>query len=302
MTSSSAMARVFHAIFVALLLERTSGLHSRRIGCRVGDARCQTVPNVIYTTYPHGVDGSIWRRNVQTFASGLKVAMYSDVQMGESVCEIDTMLVEVGIMGAKEAFANLRPGAYKADLWRYMILWAYGGVYLDESVRLTANISNWVDFTSARLMLVEDLGGIGYWNAMMAAPPRHTGVEFAIRQSILNIQWHFYGQTSLDVTGPHMLFVALAQLPDLETLIDVSWRLHAEDNCGDPCEVHVIRKDPQVEAVVVTLAEKTSDDRRVFAGPEHYPQLWNTRCVYCDDIGTSCDVAKPCVPLPEDCA
>jgi mannosyltransferase OCH1-like enzyme len=34
-----------------------------------------------------------------------------------------------------EAYDSLVPGAYKADLWRYCILYKYGGIYLDIKLR-----------------------------------------------------------------------------------------------------------------------------------------------------------------------
>jgi mannosyltransferase OCH1-like enzyme len=43
------------------------------------------------------------------------------------------------------AFDKLKPGAYKADLWRYCVLYIHGGIYLDinfrEKIRKRQNIS-----------------------------------------------------------------------------------------------------------------------------------------------------------------
>mmetsp|Transcript_2058 Transcript_2058/g.6241 ORF Transcript_2058/g.6241 Transcript_2058/m.6241 type:complete len:357 (+) Transcript_2058:233-1303(+) len=40
------------------------------------------------------------------------------------------------VEGIYEAFEMLRPWAYRADLWRYCILWACGGVYVDSKLAL----------------------------------------------------------------------------------------------------------------------------------------------------------------------
>ena len=37
------------------------------------------------------------------------------------------------------AFDKLRPGAYKADLWRYCVLYIHGGIYLDIKFRSLNN-------------------------------------------------------------------------------------------------------------------------------------------------------------------
>merc|ERR1712060_125602 len=50
-----------------------------------------------------------------------------------------------GVDGAFQAYKNLRPYAYRSDLWRYMALWDHGGIYLDAKVLLNAPLSTWVD-------------------------------------------------------------------------------------------------------------------------------------------------------------
>ena len=52
-------------------------------------------------------------------------------------------LAAAGVPGAAKAFETLRPGAFKADLWRYAILWGCGGIYVDSKMRL---VSDWADF------------------------------------------------------------------------------------------------------------------------------------------------------------
>jgi mannosyltransferase OCH1-like enzyme len=50
------------------------------------------------------------------------------------VIEISSDLELLGIPGAYEAFKMLRPRAYRSDLWRWMILWKYGGIYIDLKI------------------------------------------------------------------------------------------------------------------------------------------------------------------------
>ena len=63
--------------------------------------------------------------------------MKGDEQIEESVKMISQEMEEVGIHGAYDAFKMLRPKAYRADLWRWMALWHYGGLYMDAKMGFT---------------------------------------------------------------------------------------------------------------------------------------------------------------------
>lgn len=45
----------------------------------------------------------------------------------------------------KEAYDDLIPGAFKADLFRYCVLFIYGGVYADIDVMLTSKLEVAID-------------------------------------------------------------------------------------------------------------------------------------------------------------
>jgi hypothetical protein len=68
--------------------------------------------------------------------SGLEIHFYNDQAMVDSAKRIDAELQQINIVGALDAFLMLRPWAFRTDLWRYMILWSEGGVYVDHKVRL----------------------------------------------------------------------------------------------------------------------------------------------------------------------
>ena len=110
------------------------------------------------------------------------------------------------VTNAFQAFTNLRPGDQRADLWRYMVLWDEGGVYLDMHIRLLQPLSSWINFDSDDLVLVKDLGYESYWNALMAASPKDVRLELLIKEVVRRIKDHEYGKSTLDVTGPQVLY------------------------------------------------------------------------------------------------
>ena len=101
------------------------------------------------------------------------------------------------------AFDSLIPGAYKADLWRYCILYKNGGVYLDikyESVN---------GFKFINLMEKEhgvlDMDKNGIYYSLMVCKPNNKILLKAINKVVENVKNKFYGSSCLHPTGPIML-------------------------------------------------------------------------------------------------
>ena len=108
------------------------------------------------------------------------------------------------------AYDSLIPGAYKADLWRYCILYKHGGVYLD------IKYCNFGDFKLIELMDQEhfvydstayengkEVGGI--YNAFMIAYPGNMKLKNAIDNIVKNVKTKYYGKSDLAPTGPILL-------------------------------------------------------------------------------------------------
>ena len=107
-----------------------------------------------------------------------------------------------------EAYDKLKPGAYKADLWRYCILYQYGGAYLDIKFKCKS------DFKLKSMMkgnfVVKDRpkyfkDGIGIYNAFMIFSKGHPFLLKAIQKTLDNVKNRKYGKSDLYVTGPGML-------------------------------------------------------------------------------------------------
>ena len=124
-------------------------------------------------------------RFAQHLPSDADIRYLTDSDMDHSAKKISQRLAEAGVVrDAYAAYNNLRPPAYRADLWRYMALWDEGGVYLDMNIRLLAPLATWVNFKNDTLVMVEDRPKGCYWTAMMAAAPRQRPLEELIREVV----------------------------------------------------------------------------------------------------------------------
>ena len=60
-----------------------------------------------------------------------------------------------------QAYDALIPAAFRADLWRYCVIFVNGGVYMDAKYRLTGPLDDWLHGNDGVFVLERDLPG--FW-------------------------------------------------------------------------------------------------------------------------------------------
>lgn len=101
------------------------------------------------------------------------------------------------------AFDKLVPGAYKADLWRYCVLYKNGGIYLDIKYTPINNF-RFIALTEKEHWVL-DMDNRGIYNALIVAKAGNPILLKAINQIVKHVSKKFYGNGPLEVTGPLML-------------------------------------------------------------------------------------------------
>lgn len=118
---------------------------------------------------------------------------------------------------AVRAFWRLRPGAFKADLFRYAYLFVHGGVYIDldcmpvAGVPLERLLESGADCVAAG----ERRGIPGVWQAFLACRPGVPALRAAVQRICLHTERRWYPETGaagedrwtgvLSITGPVLL-------------------------------------------------------------------------------------------------
>ena len=104
-----------------------------------------------------------------------------------------------------EAYENLVPTAYKADLFRACILYKIGGCYFDikqiNKVPLREIIDN-----NEEILLCEDAKPFAFYNAVMLCVPNNITIKKVINEIVLNTINKYYGTCALCPTGPCLLY------------------------------------------------------------------------------------------------
>jgi len=140
-----------------------------------------------------------------------------------------------------DAFDSLIPGAYKADLWRYCILYKKGGIYLDIKYRCeddfklielidkeyfvldriyvgnnnSINIKDEINMVNDKNYYKNNFKKIkinmwknkelGLYNALMVCKPNNPILLECINSIVENVKQKNYGYNNLYVTGPGLL-------------------------------------------------------------------------------------------------
>lgn len=103
-----------------------------------------------------------------------------------------------------EAYDLLIPKAFKSDLWRYCVLYHYGGIYGDLSQIILQKIDNAI--YKYDLVFVKDRPNCqlntNIQISFMASKPKNKFLKFVINQITLKILKKDKGQCRFDITGP----------------------------------------------------------------------------------------------------
>jgi len=231
-------------------------------GVRIGGY----IPPVLWRTFAHDhLDPLVYR----AAASGDAFGEVTTVLIEDSDPNIEVMLSKCG---ATYAFQMLIPGAYRADLIRYCVLWLYGGWYLDIAGRIAKPFTQ--RFAGAALVVTHDPDSTGWWNGFIGAEPRHPALQRAIRRITMNVRTCYYGDRDLAPTGP-MLWHAVAAPYNPVVL---NSHLHVDEDDTIDIDNHTIRNK--------FVGYKDAYRRMGYNkdGSDSYSQLWLNRRVYrnCD--------------------
>ena len=130
-----------------------------------------------------------------------------------------------------EAYCRILPGAYKADLWRYCVLYKYGGVYIDIDSICMNSIDKFlfhqlefvglVDFNRDSTLIVE--GSHNLANGFIASVPNCKILENCINIVVYQVENNIIPNSKLNFSGPGVLGRAVnvyLNLPEYNSFID----------------------------------------------------------------------------------
>ena len=130
-----------------------------------------------------------------------------------------------------DAYNNISPKAYKADLFRYCVLFIYGGVYSDVKIVPLQPISNIlsknIGFLSVKDRSLKGSEFDGYISqAFLCSKSKHPFFKRAIEMIVENSKNNYYGNDPLSPTGPNLLGKAINLCLDKHDCSEISLGKH----------------------------------------------------------------------------
>jgi mannosyltransferase OCH1-like enzyme len=112
------------------------------------------------------------------------------------------------------AYHHLRPLAFKADLLRYCLLWATGGVWVDDDLHFEVPLDSLIPHQSSYDLLapMDRFWNChsGTLNGFLAAVPRSPIFRCAMDAIVSNVRFRRYlyhgREMTLHITGPALLY------------------------------------------------------------------------------------------------
>lgn len=120
------------------------------------------------------------------------------------------------------AYNRLLPGAFRADMLRYALMYTYGGIWNDLTQDFFVPLASMVDHDKDKLVLVRDMthGNCsmhrGVQISFMACEPRLPIMKAIMMQVVANVEAESYGSCALALTGPVCASIVIAREDDIE--------------------------------------------------------------------------------------
>jgi hypothetical protein len=219
------------------------------------------IPLVIYQTYnnknlPSKMSENI--KNLQNNNPEFKYILYDDDDIKEFIKNNFNNDVLY-------AFNKLKPGAYKADLFRYCIMYINGGVYLDIKFNTINNFKFIYLMDKEHFVLDAKMWHTNsIYNGLLICLPKNTKMLDCINQIVKNVYNNYYGESTLSPTGPHLL----VKYFNSEELSNINMILYCYNNIQ-----YILYNN------LIILKEYT-EYRSEQISNLHYSNMWNNKNIY----------------------
>jgi hypothetical protein len=161
------------------------------------------------------------------------------------------------------AYDTFIPGAYKADLWRYCILYIYGGIYLDIKYHCVPPFKLIELTTREHYVRDREFCGIdGIYQGFLSCYPRNPILYRCIRKIVEYVDRMEYGKTCLFVgpqlVGSHFCNLELKQMDMSYTGLGIQ----------------------RGNKLIMKMYPEYRAELKQFASKKHYTELWMDRDMY----------------------
>jgi hypothetical protein len=171
------------------------------------------------------------------------------------------------------AYDKLIPGAFKADLWRYYILYKNGGIYINIKYKCVNNFKLIYIIDKEYHVLDRTCGWHeiqkGIYSGLLIFKKNNLLLLNLINNIIENVRSNFYGLNSLHPTGP-LLIGILYEKYYKEIKVDEFELKYSEDG------VNICLNNQRI----LEIYNEYRNDLVKYSNTKHYGELWIKKNIY----------------------
>ena len=235
------------------------------------------IPKHIYQTFKNRIVSKnmanvtkSWKVNNPTY----NYTFYTDIEQ-------DQFIVDNFGERVVNAYRSLIPKAYRADLWRYCILYIKGGIYSDINTICEYPIDILLN-SNPKFILIEDNNSIN--NVFIASIPQNPILLKIIQQVVENVEKKVYGENNQDITGSSVMAKTINHYLNRDIYSSFSNSISLKDGIID--NIMVLKHDIITNGIlydnkyIIKSTYLDYDDDKILLGSNNWAELWLTRNVY----------------------
>lgn len=180
-----------------------------------------------------------------------------------------------------KTYDDVLPTAYKADFWRYLILYKHGGCYGDFSQAMLVPFDYIIHDVERVVVVDTPEASDALYNAFMCNKPGDLVVKEAIDLTKHNIDNRLYGINTLDVTGPRVFGRAYCNVVFNKRKAPINIGLHNGTKVLNNKEMHGnFIVDLDGKNLILKKLHNHFDVVYNNRGMKHYGQMWGEKIVF----------------------
>ena len=183
------------------------------------------------------------------------------------------------------AYESLKPGAFKADLWRYCVLFINGGVYLDIKYSLVGEfrLIDLFDKEKYPIPMVVETSPLYVYTGLLVTPAGNPLYNECIRRIVKNVEKRFYGNSPMAPTGPE-LFGSLINETDKKRAVlfyyDDYFLKKGEEEIRKKYRKRGFIKDTRTQENVLCHYLDYRIEQGEYSKTEYWMNLWSIKDIY----------------------
>jgi mannosyltransferase OCH1-like enzyme len=186
------------------------------------------------------------------------------------------------------AFDTLKPGAYKADLWRLCILYINGGIYADIKLNCINNFK-FIALTEKEHLVIDLPNAwkkrtIGLYNALMVSKPNNELLLRCINKISENVKNKYYDYNFLYPTGPGLLGEEYVKMLKKNELT-IESELNKLDLCLEIYTENIIFNN----VPILEHYKEYRTEQKFFGQTLHYAEIYDLKQIYNEIINCKCN-------------